>query len=314
MSVALLFIDGVGVGRHDPLVNPLARRDFLLSRFIDHEGSSLPDHGQFISVDATFGVPGRPQSASNQTALLTALPAPSLTGKHVLGFPDAPLRALLAEHSIIKRLIAAGRSATFANAYPAGYLDALGLSRRPAERADVVLPPRALRRIRASASTLAMAAGGVALRTLDDARRGEGLTHDVTGSRARARGFEVPERSPEQAAEILLTLLEKNDFVMFEHYLADEAGHAQDAAAADEALATFDALLRAVVSRRGSHHLLVCSDHGNVEDLSTRNHTLAAVPVLYFGAAPWVAPALRTVADVGASVLRLLDVTPGQAG
>ena len=45
----------------------------------------------------------------------------------------------------------------------------------------------------------------------------------------------------------------------------------------------------------------MCSDHGNVEDLSTRSHTLHPVPVLYFGPpAREVEGALATVADVGA--------------
>lgn len=312
VAVALLFIDGVGVGRRDREINPLARRDYLLSRFAGEPGEPLPPGGRYVAVDPTFGVSGRPQSASNQTAILTGLPAPFLTGRHVLGFPDAPLRALLAEHSLVRQLVACGRKVTFANSYPAGYLDALGLRRRPSERPDVVIPPKALRRIRASASTLAMAAGDVALRTLDDARRDEGLTHDVTGSRSRVRGFDTPLRTAQDAARILLSLADAHDFVMFEHYLADEAGHAQDASAAEEALWTFDAFAREVIAHRGVHHVLICSDHGNVEDLSTRGHTLNPVPVLYFGDDASVASRLHTVADVGRSILQLLGVTPSE--
>lgn len=310
MAVALLFIDGVGVGRRDPEVNPLARRDYLLSRFAGSDGEApLPHGGLYIAVDPTFGVPGRPQSASNQTAILTGLAAPSLTGEHVLGFPNRALRSLLAEHSIVRRLVEAGRTVTFANTYPAGYLDALELARRPSAQADVEIPARALRRIRASASTLAMAAGNVALRTLDDARGDQGLTHDITGRRSRLRGFDTPLRSPQKAAAILLSLIESHDFVMFEHYLADEAGHAQDAALAEDALTTFDDFAREVVSRRGEHHVLICSDHGNVEDLSTRGHTLNPVPVLYFGGAEGLSERMKTVADVGTSILALLGAS-----
>jgi hypothetical protein len=310
MQVVLLFIDGVGVGRRDPDTNPLARADYLLSRFDDGSGAPLPTGGSFAEVDATFGVPGRPQSASNQTAILTGLPAPRLIGRHVLGYPDAPLRELILGHSVVKRIVSAGRSATFANAYPAGYLDALGLRRRPSAEAEVTIPPKALRRIRPSATTLAMAAADVPLRTLDDARRGEGLTHDVDGGRGRARGFRIPERSPEEAAEILWSLGPADGFLLFEHYLADEAGHAQDPAAAEAALSTFDRFARCVISRRPAQaHVLVCSDHGNVEDLSTRSHTLNKVPVLHFGpGADEVVPHLRDVADVGLAVLRLLGL------
>src|SRR5687768_5210250 len=115
VRVALLFIDGVGIGRADPAVNPLARLPLLLSQFTDRDGEPLPSGGHLQALDTTFGVPGRPQSASNQTAFLTGLPAPRLIGKHVLGFPNPALRELLAASSIVKQLVAAERSATFAN-------------------------------------------------------------------------------------------------------------------------------------------------------------------------------------------------------
>ena len=41
MRVALLFIDGVGIGPRTPDTNPLARGDFLVSRF-DDDAPSLP--------------------------------------------------------------------------------------------------------------------------------------------------------------------------------------------------------------------------------------------------------------------------------
>lgn len=310
MAVALLFIDGVGIGARDPDQNPLARHELLLSQFADGTGTEMPGGGFMQPVDPTFDVPGRPQSASNQTAILTGDPAPKIIGKHVLGFPNPPLRELLAKRSIVKRMVAAGRTATFANCYPAGYLDALGLERRASATADVVIPPKYARKIKASATTLAMAAGEVPLRTLEDARLGAGLTNDIDGRRAHSRGFPAPQRSVADAADIFLSLTRESDFTLFEHYLADEAGHAQDFAAAEDALLTFDGLLRAVVAKKDpSLHVLVCSDHGNVEDLSSRSHTLNRVPVLYFGpAADEVRPKLRTVADVGNVILHLLGV------
>jgi len=299
--VALLFIDGVGVG---PAAahNPLTRGEFLLSQFDDRAGTPLPG-GRLHLVDATFGVQGRPQSATNQTAIFTTRPAPALLGRHVLGFPNPPLRALLEAHSIVRTLAQAQRRATFANAYPAEYLDALGLARRPSVGTQLELPERFRRKVKASASTLAMAAGGVALRTFDDARADAGLTHDIDGSLAARRRFELPQRTPEDAAAVFWRLAE--DFTLFEHYLADEAGHLQDEAQAVAALGTFDRFARAVIAQRPADaQVLICSDHGNVEDLSTRSHTRNPVPVLSFGPAQ-LAP-LHTVADVGRAVLDLL--------
>jgi hypothetical protein len=305
VRVALLFIDGVGVGTRDSATNPLTEREFLLSQFDDGSGTTLPAGGRRFDVDTTFGVPGRPQSASNQTAIFTARPAPSITGQHLLGYPNAPLKQLLAEHSIVRQLTAAGRSATFANAYPVAYLDALGLKRRAGLGPDITIPPKYLKRIKPSASTLAMAAGGVALRTFDDARAGAGLTHDVDGHVATRR-VDVPRRTAAEAAEIFWKLAA--DFTLFEHYLADEAGHAQDRAAALDALSTFDGFARAVIaSQPEDAHLLICSDHGNVEDLSTRSHTVNRVAVLSFGPAQF--EPLQTVADVGRTVLSVLGVS-----
>ena len=87
------------------------------------------------------------------------------------------------------------------------------------------------------------------------------------------------------------------DFTLFEHFLADEAGHAQDMALAESSLATFDAFARAVLRRRPADaRVLVCSDHGNVEDLRIRNHTRSPVALLSFPPLDGAAP--QTVADV----------------
>jgi 2,3-bisphosphoglycerate-independent phosphoglycerate mutase len=303
VRVALLFIDGVGIGSKSSADNPLTRGEFLVSRFDDGTGTPLPSGGTWAAADTTFRIEGRPQSASNQTAIYTGLPAPRLIGEHTLGYPDSRLIALIDAHSIVKRIEASGKHATFANAYPASVLEHMGVPRRASKGPDIELSPEMKRRLRASASTLAMAAGKVAMRTFDDARAGDGLTHDIDGSTARARGMDIPSRSAEEAAEIFWRL--SLDFTLFEHYLADEAGHARDMAAAVTALTTFDQFARAVIAQRPADaQIFICSDHGNVEDLSTRSHTLRPVPVLAFG--PQDCSRIHDVADVGLEVLRLV--------
>ncbi len=303
MRVALLFTDGVGVGTRDPKVNPLAKGEFLLSHFHDHPAPALPDGGERALLDTTFGVEGCPQSASNQTALYTGLPAPKLIGEHLLGYPDERLAALLLEHSIVRRLVEKGRTATFANAYPKGYLTALGLPHDPAAPDDIRIPEDVLRWMRPSASTLAFSAARLQLRSFADVHQGRGITHDVDGSGAARRGVALPQRSATEAAEIFWRVAE--DFTLFEHVLADEAGHARDAAAALEALEKFDAFARAVIARRPKDaQVLIVSDHGNVEDLSTRSHTKNRVALLSFGPEPL--PEVQDLAGVGQLVLRWL--------
>ncbi|MBK7864809.1 MAG: metalloenzyme [Archangiaceae bacterium] len=284
MRVALLFIDGVGIGKKDPTSNPLARAELLVSQFDDGTGTALPHGGRLRALDATFEVTGRPQSATNQTAIYTGEPAPKLLGRHLLGYPNAALAELIAQRSIVKRLVAAGRSASFANGFPAIYFEVVGKHRH----------------FKPSASTLAFRAAQVALKVLP-----EGLPADIDGARARARGFEVPGRTAAEAAHAFWALAE--DFTLFEHFAADEAGHEQDAEAVSHALATFDAFARAVVASRPSDaQVLVVSDHGNAEDLTTRSHTLNRVPLLAFGASDL--EGLQNVADVGRYVLAQLEV------
>jgi hypothetical protein len=305
VSTLFVFVDGVGAGPRDPDRNPLARGEFLLSRFEDGSGAALPAGGRVVLADATLGVGGRPQSATGQTTILTGENAPAFLGRHLLGFPNERLRELLRRRSLFRVLAEAGRTAAFANAYPVAYLRALGLEAEGEPEFEL-----GKRRARPAATTVAFAASGGRFRTWLDARAGRGLTHDITGRRARAHGADVPERPPAEAAELLLEIARGHDLTLFEFFETDEAGHARSMERALDALARLDAFLRAVVAGLGEDDaLVVASDHGNLEDLSTRNHTLARVPVLGFGraAAPvaevgdltHLAPLLTRLASIG---------------
>jgi 2,3-bisphosphoglycerate-independent phosphoglycerate mutase len=307
VTVLFVFVDGVGAGEPDPEKNPLARAEHLLSRFADGSGAPLPAGGRSVLADATLGVPGRPQSATGQTTILTGENAPRHLGRHLLGFPNATLRELLSARSLFRVLTAAGRSGLFANAYPVAYLRALGYE---AEGEPEILGTR--RRVRAAATTVAYAAGGGRFRTWRDARQGHGLTHDITGHRANGFGAAIPRRPPEEAAEILLRLAAGQDLALFEFFESDEAGHARSMPAALDALSRLDAFLRAVVRGLGPEDgLVVASDHGNVEDLSTRNHTRARVPVLGFGRAAAELDRVRDLTDLAPLLLRLAGAGPG---
>jgi len=300
VSLLFVFVDGVGAGRPDPAVNPLAREPFLLSRFEDGGGTPLPAGGRAGLADARLGVAGRPQSATGQSTILTGENAPALLGKHLLGFPNPRLRELLERRSIYRRLAEAGRRAVFANAYPVAYLRALGF---PAEGEPEFTMPR---RVRASATTVAFAAGGGAFRTFADARAGQGLTHDLTARRAEELGLRLPRRTPEEAAAIFLGLAAGADFAAFEFFETDEAGHARSMELAASALERVDGLLRALLpALRAEDALVVASDHGNLEDLSTRNHTLAKVPVLGFGRAAARVEAVTDLTGVAPLLLGL---------
>jgi bisphosphoglycerate-independent phosphoglycerate mutase (AlkP superfamily) len=153
---------------------------------------------------------------------------------------------------------------------------------------------------------VAFAAGGGGFRTFEDARAGRGLTHDLTARRAEALGLRLPLRTPEEAAGIFQEIARGSDLAAFEFFETDEAGHARSWSRALDALQRLDRFLRALVAGLGPEDsLVVTSDHGNLEDLSTRNHTLAKVPVLGFGRA---AGRVEAVADLTGLAPLLLEL------
>ena len=230
-------------------------------------------------ADACLGVPGRPQSATGQTAIFTGRTLPPMSAA-VLGFPNAPLRELLRARSLFRALAAAGRSAVFANAYPIAYLRALGLEAEGEPEPRSAAAGRAPRPRRSPMPRAGSGSGP------GSTCAGRAVTHDLTGRRARALGVDLPERTPEEAAEVLRGLAAGADLAVVEFFETDEAGHARSMEAALDALCRVDAFLRALVAGLGPHDaLVVASDHGNVEDLS-RSATARSCRCSFGRAAP----------------------------
>jgi 2,3-bisphosphoglycerate-independent phosphoglycerate mutase len=290
MGVLLLFVDGVGLGEADPERNPLARgRLRRLRLFRDHP---CPDPAAIlVPTDACMGVPGLPQSATGQTSILAGVNAPAAVGRHVNGYCTASLAALLDGHSLFSRVKAAGGETTFANAYTPGYLERL---------------PRFL-----SVTTVATRQAGLRFRTLEDLASGEAVFHDFTNRSLPERGCYLPPVAPAEAGGRLARLAARHAFTMYEHFLTDLAGHAQELDRATSVLEDYEAFLDAVLSSLDlSRHLVIlASDHGNLEDLSTNRHTTNPVPTLLWGSgAAEAAGRIGTLADLAPCILRHLRV------
>ncbi len=259
--VLLFFIDGVGVGDNDPDRNPLASGEFptlrltrTLRPYATIGDPTLAQDG----LDASMGVPGLPQSATGQTSILTGVNAPAAMGKHISGFPGPHLRSILEQHSVLKRIREAGRSASFLNAFGPRFFEA----------------PETKRRL--SATSLATLASGAPFRTWTDLLEGRAVVHDLTHWRMREWGFDLPLRTPEEAGVIIAQEAMGQDFSLFEYFETDRAGHDQDRPRAVRCLADIDRALQAALERLDlrSTTVVVVSDHGNVEDLSVKTHTL----------------------------------------
>jgi 2,3-bisphosphoglycerate-independent phosphoglycerate mutase len=90
---------------------------------------------------------------------------------------------------------------------------------------------------------------------------------------------------PRNGREKTGELAREYDFSFFEYWASDYAGHKQDMPWAVKQLETFDGVLKGLLANwhMMTDLILLTSDHGNMEDLGTRKHTDAHVPLLLFG-------------------------------
>jgi hypothetical protein len=290
MSLLLFFIDGLGIGSRGPS-NPL---DGLadaapLAVFRDEPLTTIQD-GIVIPTDACLSVAGRPQSASGQTTILTGVNVPATLGYHKQGFPNAAMLEIIREHSIFLQLTRAGiKQITFANTYTQKFFD---------ER------PRWV-----SATTAAMEAAEIPFRKVADNQAGRAVFHDFTNRMLIERGEAVAPRTPDEAAAVLARIVSENQFTLYEYFITDKVGHAQDMEAAQTVLSSLARLIRSVLDKIDlpQTSVILTSDHGNIEDLSSRNHTLNPVPTIVWGAnKERIANQIETLADITPAIVDVL--------
>jgi len=302
-SVLLIFIDGVGIGKRGEQ-NPLDGLDSDFFSIFQGEQPRLPFKGRLAATDTRLGIEGLPQSATGQTAILTGVNAAKLIGRHLHGYPSPRLKQALAEHSIYKKLIAEGRSVTFANAYTTNYLESR---------------PRFV-----SCTTVAAKTAGLRFRLLEDLAAGRAVSHDFTNRFLIERGFQVKECEPEQAGGNLARLAAGHDFTLYEHFITDRIGHLRDRELSwkltREHIPSLTRFIRAVLEAADLDRqtVVITSDHGNIEDASTRGHTMNPVATLAFGcASALIAARVRSLTDVTPSIVEALAgkgvETPGSA-
>ena len=303
--ILLIFWDGVGLapsGPDNPLSQvPMPRLADLLGGPLVLPGNAgrhergwghalLSQNGLVLrAVDACLGVPGLPQSATGQTALFTGVNAPALVGDHVTAYPTRRLREVIAERSVLKQVAEAGGRVLFANAHSGRFWELI----RKKER-------------RLGASTLTALAAGAPIPSLDDLAEGRAVLWDVTHEIAsRHLGYELSVVSPEVAGARLARLASGHDLVLYESFLTDLAGHRR--IEAEWVLTRLDAFWGAVLDHRTPETTVVlCSDHGNVEDATTKAHTTNPVPLLAVGPAAKCFGAATTITDVAPAIVSCL--------
>ena len=289
-SVVLFFIDGLGIGTRGPF-NPLDNLNDAapLAVFQNETPDPLFD-GIVVPTDPRLGVEGRPQSASGQTTILTGVNAPAQLGYHKQGFPNKALLEIIDAHSIFRQLRDAGVGpVTFANAYT----DRFFIER-----------PRWI-----SATTAAVEAAGMTFRNIEDLKKGAAVFMDFTNRVLIERGVDVSVRTEEAAAEVLAHIASENRFTLYEYFITDKVGHEQDMPKAKEVLTSLARFIRELLVRLDLKRttVILTSDHGNIEDLSSRNHTLHMVPTIIWGAErERSAATITTLADITPAIVSIL--------
>ena len=130
--------------------------------------------------------------------------------------------------------------------------------------------------------------------------------------RTQVHRVDVPVISVEDAGRRLARLAGDYDFTLFEYYHTDMAGHRGVRARILDVLEQVDQFLRSVVENVDVNEtlVLVASDHGNIEDWRTTEHTLNPAFLMAIGGdgmPAWAAERLRKITDVVPAIVELLD-------
>lgn len=275
--ILLMFLDGVGLGTADSRHNPFASAKLPNLAALFH-GRTLV-HGtprfstdliSFVPTDPLLEVTGYPQSATGQAAIVTGLNVPKMIGKHWGPKPNTEIQRIVCADNLCLRLVSQGHSLRLANAYPPSFFDGIQSGRRSY-----------------SVLQLAFATAGISLYTADDLRSGRAFSADLSGHtwRSQLKIRDAPLYSPEEAGRRLANEAKRHSLVLFDYWMSDVVGHRGSIKEAIELVENIDAAVGGIMSEwdMSQGMVIIVSDHGNIEDMSTRHHTLNPVPTLLIG-------------------------------
>ena len=202
---------------------------------------------------------------------------------HYGPWPGPSLKRVLDKGTLFTEVVAQERLASLANTYPPGYFRALAVGKQ-----------------KENAPVYAARAAGLKQLTLNDYRRGDGVSVDLTGEYLRRLEPALSSLTPAESGERLLDLAARHDFTFFDFWPTDVSGHRDAFADAVALVERLDAFLGAALKPSGDLTCLLTSDHGNLEDKSIKTHTRNPVPLIVCG----------SQAPLFADATSLLDVAP----
>jgi 2,3-bisphosphoglycerate-independent phosphoglycerate mutase len=315
VKLLFIFLDGVGLGEDDPEINPfvhtlmpniaelLGGQKMIADSHLPIRGSDQclvnTERASLLALDACLSIDGLPQSATGQASLFTGVNVPALLGYHEGPKPTPPIVDLISRGTLLTQLSQQDRTVSFLNAFPHRYFEAINVGYR--------IP---------GVIALSVNQAGIHLKTITDLLEGDAISADFTSEGWRNYlGYpDTPVLTHIQAGERMRSLAGKSDLTIFEYWLTDMAGHHQDMKSASSLLDRLDVVMGSLFNAWDDDNglILLTSDHGNLEDLSTRHHTRNDVPLLLIGSAK-----LRELFINGMNIARnsrakfdLTDITP----
>jgi phosphopentomutase len=293
----MIFIDGVGIGEKDPEFNPFFKYGFktfdkIFGEIPHKSNMSIEKNDVFLfPTDARFGVDGLPQSGTGQVSIFCGINAPEFVGKHFGPFPFSTTIPIIKEKNIFKTFKDLGGSSYFANAYPKIFFDYLKSGKT-----------------RLSTTSLSCRLSDIKLNSVTDLRKGKALTAEITNERwNRKLNYSLKVIKPETAARRLLRIAELNDFTMYEFFLTDHLGHGRISDEFETIYNNLDSFLLTILSElnRKNVTLVICSDHGNFEDLSVKSHTLNPALTITAGKyASQLSSDIKDLSDIKPSIIK----------
>ena len=306
-----LFVDGVGMGdesEHNPFYAGRARHlPFFGKR------QHLPDGTPVEAIDARLGVAGVPQSATGQATLFSGRNAAAVCGQHRGSYPDPLLRRLIWEQNLLSAMAQSGLRGVYLNAYP--FYAALFTSEhlRCLRSGKLWFSPAfpAVFRRRISVTTCMQLASGQRPKDEKDIAGRRALYQDYSNRALIQQGAALPEFSPEEAAAILAAAAQNVDLILYEYFQTDLCAHRRLPEECLALIGELDRLLAGLLSLLdpGCDTLLLTSDHGNLEDMRSRGHTLNPVPLLAWGKhGPLLRRRISSIADVTPTILEAVPI------
>jgi len=264
-SVLMVFLDGVGIGKRDKFHNPFFKHGFktfenLFGTIPSLENQEITNGTHYLfPTDANIDVEGLPQSGTGQASLFCGFNAAKFAGKHFGPYPFSSTIPILQKENILVYFKEKYKSSYFANAYPKAFFDYINSGRS-----------------RLSVTTLTCKLTGIKLNKAIDVRTGNALTAELTNERWNQRlGYKLRVIKPKTAARRLLRIAKKYKFTLYEYYLSDHLGHLRLAEEFEKLFTEMDEFLFTLLEEVDTKNttLVICSDHGNLEDLSKKTHT-----------------------------------------